>query len=109
MPARARVAWHQVAMSFQSGVANGTKIYVDGVLRLTTTITVVNQTAPLLLGNENGSVEYLSGSIDEAAVYGSVLTATQIRTHYTTGRCYKDEILADNPVGYWGLGEASGS
>ena len=37
------------------------------------------------------------------------LTATQVRTHYNTGRCYKDAVLTDTPVGYWRLGESSGT
>jgi hypothetical protein len=102
-------SWHHVAMSFQSGVAGGTKVYADGVLRLTTTITVLDQTLALHIGDEGGTHEYFLGTIDEVAVYGSMLTAAQIRTHYNTGRCYKDAVLADSPVGYWRLGESSGS
>jgi hypothetical protein len=32
-----------------------------------------------------------------------------LRAHYNTGRCYKDEVLADAPAAYWRLGEASGT
>src|SRR5205085_1925088 len=42
--------FHHVAMTFQSGVAGGTRIYVDGALALTTTITVLNQGQPLDIG-----------------------------------------------------------
>ncbi len=101
--------WHHVAVTFQSGVANGTKIYADGVLRGTATITVSDQSSPLLLGNESGSSKYFTGSIDDAAVYGSALTASQIRSHYNSGRCYLDGVLADNPAAYWRLGEAVGN
>jgi Concanavalin A-like lectin/glucanases superfamily len=101
--------WHHVAMSFQSGVNNGTKIYVDGVLRLTTKFTVLNQTGPFHLGDENGAAEFISGTIDDAAAYNTVMTAAQIRSHYNTGRCYKDEVLADSPVGFWRLPETTGS
>ena len=38
-------AWHMVAFSFESGVANGTKIYIDGQEVLTTTITINRQDA----------------------------------------------------------------
>jgi hypothetical protein len=47
--------------------------------------------------------------VDDVAVYNSALTAAKIRTHYNTGRCYMDSVLADSPVAYWRLGEASGT
>ena len=50
-----------------------------------------------------------AGKLDEVAIYSTALTAAQLRTHYNTGRCYKDAVLADGPAGYWRLGETSGT
>ncbi|MDQ3934172.1 MAG: hypothetical protein M3340_06025 [Actinomycetota bacterium] len=75
--------WHHVAMSFRSGVPNGTVIYVDGVARLTTTITVYDQNTGLTLGSGGGPTQqYLAGTIDDAAVYNAPLTAEQIHERY---------------------------
>ena len=72
-------AWHHVACSFQSGVTNGTRCYVDGDLVMTTTITVTNQSATLQVGDANAG-QFFNGLIDDARLYSSVLTATEIRT-----------------------------
>jgi hypothetical protein len=40
---------------------------------------------PLYLGSWNGSGEMLKGAIDEAAVYSSTLTATQVARHFAAG------------------------
>ena len=77
----ANSAWHHVAVTFQSGVANGTKIYLDGSLVLTTTITVKNQTGTAQIGSIAAG-EYFPGTIDEVAVYNTLLSATRIQTHY---------------------------
>ena len=76
-------AWHHVATTFQNGVANGTKVYVDGVERLTTTLTVLNQGTGLAIGSGSTyAVQLFNGTIDEVAVYNTVLTPEQIRSHY---------------------------
>ncbi len=77
-------AWRHVVLTFQSGVTNGTKIYLDGVLVLTTTITVLNQTSPLTMGI-NTTVQHFNGSIDEGYIYNAVLTQTQIDLIYNAG------------------------
>ena len=41
---------------------------------------------PLEIGQgEPGSALYFPGRVDEAAVYGKALTATQVQTHYRIG------------------------
>jgi hypothetical protein len=39
-------------------------------------------TNPIYVGSWDGSVEFFAGTIDEPAVYGSVLSAAQVRAHY---------------------------
>jgi hypothetical protein len=51
----------------------------------------------------------LIGTIDEVALYSVALSAATIAAHYQAGIVsYAQRILADNPTGYWRLGEASG-
>jgi hypothetical protein len=42
--------WKNVVLTYQSGVSNGTRIYINGVSVLTSTITVLNQTGNLFGG-----------------------------------------------------------
>lgn len=104
-------SWHHVAMSFQSGVTNGTILYADGVPVLTTTITVSNQASPLNLatGFGGGSGQTINGSIDDARMYNRVLSATEIAN---LAQSYDSQInlyrgadstvnLASGLVGYW--------
>jgi len=77
--------WHLVTVTFQSGVANGTKIYADGVLLLTTIMTVKDQTKNLNIGSLLGTGEFFTGTIDEAAVYNTVLSGATVLDHYVSG------------------------
>lgn len=58
---------------------------------------------------------YFTGRMDEVAVYRRVLTAAEILEHYTVGQGsfepfdYPTAVLADGPLAYWRLGEASGA
>lgn len=82
--------WHHVAMSFQSGTANGTIIYIDGLPKLTTTITVSNQTVGVEIGrggtSEGGETQLFTGNIDDVRVYNRVLTVAEIASHYLAGK-----------------------
>ncbi len=48
---------------------------------------------------------YFKGSIDEFAMFDSVLSAEQIKSHFEAGSsepgAYKNLILSHNPAGYW--------
>lgn len=76
--------WHHVVATFASGTL---KIYVDGTLCATATATfttAATNTNTLDIGHA-GTGSYFGGSLDEAAIYSSVLTATQIADHYSKG------------------------
>ena len=51
------------------------------------------------------------GEIDEPAIYGVALSASQVLAHFNArnGLAYRSTILADNPQSYWRFGEAAGS
>ena len=75
--------WHHVAMSFQNGVASGTKIYIDGALSTTFTYFVNNQTAPLVVGQGGapGPIQNIAGTIDEVRVWNTVLSQSTIQAN----------------------------
>ena len=77
--------WHHIAMSFNSGVTNGTLIYIDGVLKLTTTMTILNQGEPFIIGSSKDPFgQFYSGSIDDVRVWNVIRTQTQILDNMNT-------------------------
>ena len=80
--------WKNVVLTYQSGVSNGTIIYLNGVSVLTTTITVLNQTANLFGGAEANAGQYAACQISSFNMYSRVLTAQEVLQNYhaTKGR-----------------------
>lgn len=60
---------------------------------------------------DTGSTYYWNGSLDEVAVYSSALSTARIQAHYNAPDAarYNTEVIKDNPVAYWRLGETSGT
>ncbi len=77
-------AWHHVAMTMNSGAANGTKLYVDGALKQACTATVLNQTGAVTIGSA-GAAYYLNGTVDESKVFNRVLSADEIAAEHAAG------------------------
>lgn len=69
--------WHHVAITFQSGVSSGTILYVDGVAKPATTMTVNSQADMLRIGSSQGT-QYFVGAIDEVGVWNRVLSSGEI-------------------------------
>jgi hypothetical protein len=71
------------------GTFDGTtqRLYVNGTQVATAALTgsASTSTAPLVIGSWDGRQEFFSGTIDEPAVYGTVLSAAQVRAHYDAG------------------------
>ena len=80
--------WKNVVLTYQSGVSNGTIIYLNGVSVLTNTITIVNQTSNMFGGSEANSNQHASCQISSFNIYNRALTATEIFQNYhaTKGR-----------------------
>jgi hypothetical protein len=77
--------WHHIAMTFNSGVINGTLIYIDGVLKLTTTMTISNQGDPFIIGSSVDPYnQFFSGSIDDVRFWNVIRTQTQILDNMNT-------------------------
>jgi hypothetical protein len=66
--------WHHLVISFQSGVTDGNRIYVDGVLKRVSYWTRVPNSVPLLIGAGYPGGQLFNGYIDEAALYNRALT-----------------------------------
>jgi hypothetical protein len=64
------------------------RLYVNGAQVATSSVTggpTVN-TTPLVLGSWDAASEFLSGTLDDVAVYSKALTAAQIANHFNQGR-----------------------
>ncbi|WP_344801810.1 PKD domain-containing protein [Microlunatus ginsengisoli] len=118
--------WHHVVASLGSG---GMALYVDGQKIGSRTDITTGQayTGYWRVGGDNiggwpnqPSSNYFNGSIDDVAIYPTVLTSAQVRAHYTnSGRTlagstapadgYGKAVYTDEPDLYWRLGETSGT
>lgn len=75
--------WHHLAFVFESGT-NLNYLYLDGVLVLTTSVTILDQTDNVCIGASN-SVQNFNGSIEEASIHSQKLTASQVNLLYNNG------------------------
>lgn len=75
--------WHHIAFVFESNTALN-YLYLDGVLKLTFSWAVLNQTINFEIANSS-SVQNFNGLIDEASVYNTKLTQNQIELIYNGG------------------------
>ena len=71
---------HVIALTFNAGVVNGTKVYLDGNLVLTTSIAIDNQTQSLVIGagTSDSIIQQINAKIDDSAVFNSILTAVEV-------------------------------
>ncbi|MGG4144848.1 DNRLRE domain-containing protein [Paenibacillus algorifonticola] len=71
---------HHVAVAFQLGVTNGTKVYLDGKLVLTTTVGLSHQNTSLAIGNGSNpsNAQSFTGEIREVRVWKTILSASEV-------------------------------
>ncbi len=76
--------WHHVGFTFTSGVENGAKLYIDGRLVKTDKITVAGGANTLVIGAGTANVDsqFFTGSIDEVAVWNTVLSQGEVSSLY---------------------------
>jgi len=74
--------WKNVVLTYQSGVSNGTRIYINGVSVLTTTITILNQINNLFGGAEANANQFASCQISSFKMHNRVLTASEVLQNY---------------------------
>jgi hypothetical protein len=77
--------WHHVVLVFETAAVNGTFIYVDGALALTTTTTHTDTGNALYFGDMFGLGSFWDGQLDEAAIYNTKLSEATIQEHYALG------------------------
>jgi len=69
------------------GTYDGTaqRLYVNGSLVASAALSggATVTTNPIFVGSWDGTTEYFAGTIDEPAVYGTVLSAAQVQAHYS--------------------------
>jgi PKD repeat protein len=119
-------AWHHVVATLG---ANGMVLYLDGLKVGARTDTTFGQayTGYWRIGGDNlgswpsrPSSAYLNGTIDDVAVYPTVLAPAKIRQHYlASGRtlagstpppdAYGAAVYSGEPDFYWRLAESSGT
>ena len=76
--------WKNVVLTYQSGVSNGTRIYINGVSVLTATITIQSQVANLFGGAEANANQFASCQISSFKMHNRVLTAQEILQNYNS-------------------------
>jgi hypothetical protein len=92
--------WHHVALTFQSAVASGVNLYLDGKLVATETRTFANGNDLALGSGANPcSSQYYLGQLDKVMVFNYARTPAQIAWDYNRG----------GPVGWWKMDECQGT
>jgi hypothetical protein len=102
--------WHHVVEAFHLGTAGATKLYVDGTLALSTTISADNETHDALIGNGSSDTptQFFPGAVDEVAYYGTTLSATRVQAHFTAAR-YGALVAGAGPAAWYRLDEGASS
>ena len=107
--------WHHVVVGFDRD--RGFVISVDGYTAETTASIAasVSNPADLRIGDFN-DYPALAADIDEVALYHKLLPADRVKAHLEAGLqarktagAYDTTVKADAPLGYWRLGEVSGT
>ena len=75
--------WKHISFSFQSGVTNGSVLYLNSVGILTTTYTISNNNSNLFIGSEQNASQNANCNISVVNIYNRVLSAAEIIKNYT--------------------------
>ena len=101
--------WVHILVSVQSGVTNGTNIYLNGSLDKTATtfINAATGTVKVFIGKKSYSGNHIDGFIDEVAMFNSALSATDATNIYNSGtpNDLGTNGLNLNPVAWWRMGD----
>lgn len=80
-------AWHHVVFT-RTQTTGAMTLYVDGVSVGTATgsTQLLDSTATLNIARSTGATNYFAGSMDEIALYNTVLTPATVSAHYNSGQ-----------------------
>ena len=94
--------WHVVAT-----VSSGTvQFYVNGVAKTSSSgVTITATTHDLIIG-ATPAYNAFNGHIDEAAIFNSALSSSQVTAIYNSG--VPASLKAYSPVGWWRMGDGTG-
>lgn len=97
--------WHHLVLTV--GGVNQT-LYIDNVVKGTASGSatyIFNDTS--FIGTSGYNDEWLTGSLDEIAMYNYALTPARVAAHFNppphVTSPYSGVILADTPIGYWSM------
>jgi hypothetical protein len=92
--------WYHVAVTVLSGTA---QIYVNGVAEDSFTGISINATTHDLIIGATVGYNYFGGNIDEASIFNSALSSSDITSIYNSGT--PGDISSLSPVGWWRMGD----
>lgn len=105
--------WHHVAVTYSGSNVMDAQLWVDGKLEpiaanLSQAINTVSG-ADVKIGNDHNN-KYFNGGISDVRIYNHAMTRSEIAalTGAAAPDAYWQAVQANNPQGYWRLGEASG-
>jgi len=86
--------WHHAVVTKNGSTV---KIYIDGVegTNVNNPQTLIDQSATLRIGANQGGSEFFEGTLDELALYNYALTQTQVSDHYRLGSTGSGPFYAD--------------
>jgi hypothetical protein len=78
--------WHHVVFTFQDGVVNGTSIYVDTAIQVTSTWHIANQAGNLSFGaRPDYTPQQFNGNVDEIKIYSDIKDQAWVIADYNLG------------------------
>ena len=81
--------WHHLVVTSAGGASGIITLYVDGVSQGTTTATgalaYTGNALTIGCGSGASASDFLSGSVDEVAVYAAAISSARVSAHYTAG------------------------
>ena len=91
--------WHWVAFVYQSGVANGSAVYVDGCMVVSGLMTKNNDATQMAIGGyASASAAIVGAYYADASFHNVALTPAQIRAWYLTGRKPTTGLVSTWPI-----------
>jgi len=107
--------WHHVAATWENDSTpdiDDLQFYIDGaaVGNNATQSKAINTTSgiDLRIGSDH-STRRLAGQLDDVRIYDHALNAQEVRVMALGPKSYNDQVVADDPVGYWRLDEGTGT
>jgi len=104
--------WHHLAVTIESGVNNGAKMYVDGSLVHTFTATIPSISQDIYVGRTGRNTSGMwEGLIDEVALFNYALSSTNVAALLDTSGAnpIPADISSLNPTGWWRMGDGLAS